>query len=161
MGVGVGASGGGEGGAVMGGRGSGMVGMSEVGRRDSGAVEGEHRGAEGGSVSATGTNEKSYKEIMEEKERVWKEEWRKRGYADDEIPSEPGSVPLPSPKKAPKEAPKVRKPPQKKKIPYDQSKSTTKELERYKIEAQQRERMEHMGKEGKYFIDCIKVCINE
>ena len=109
-------------------------------------------GASGGGAfgGALGSDEKSYKEIMEEKTRVWKEEWRKRGYSDSEIPQEPGSQALPEPKIQKAAQPKVRK-------KYAPSKNTTDELHRYQLEEEKKKSMKLMADEGEALMNCIKV----
>lgn len=150
-----GASGGGETGAPIG---------TSAARGQGGAEGSTSSGVPGGAPSY----EKSYKDIMAEKLEYWKTEWRKRGYSDDEIPAEPGSVPLPPPKeKKPPQPPPSQASPsqpsssQPKKRPkkhYGQSKSTTDELERYRIEQQRKEQMARLAEEGQSFMECIKVC---
>ena len=137
-----------------GGVGSGEGGRQEGGR-GSGAVAGGHVGTEGGGASggALESNEKSYKEILEEKSRVWKEAWRQRGYSDGEIPQEPGSQPLPEPKaKKPAQAKAKRE-----KKHYVASKSTTDELHRYQMEEDRKKVMKQMADEGEALMNCIKV----
>ena len=137
-----GASGVGEGGAPMG---------TSVARGQGGA---------GGSgvLGGAPNNEKSYKDIMADKLEYWKTEWRKRGYSDDEIPAEPGSVPLPPPKEKKPPQPPPSQPKMRPKRHYNPSKSTTDDLERYKIEQQRKEQMARLAEEGQSFMECIKVC---
>lgn len=110
------------------------------------------------SGASMNSYEKSYKEIMAEKLEYWKAEWRKRGYTDDEIPSEPGSVPLPPPKEKKPPQPPPSQPKKRPKVHYDPSRSTTDDLERYRIEEQRNKKMAHLAEEGKAFIECVKVC---
>ena len=119
-------------------------------------------GAEGTSGGATGVDDRSYKDIAAEKLEVWKEEWRKRGYTDDEIPLEPGSQPLPDAKPLPPQE-RQKKPPVRKKVKvrskdYNPGKNTTDELERYQREEVRRKEMEKMAQEGETFMKCVKVC---
>ena len=162
-----------EGGGVMGGAssgGGGVMGGASVmdGSSGSGGVMG---GASGGIMSgsgagatggAVGGNEKTYRDMHEEKLQVWKKVWKERGYDDDEIPLEPGCQPLPEYKTHVKQKP--TKPMSalktKKKIKdYDPSKNTTEELERYQREEERKKEMDKMEKEGEGLMKCVKVCM--
>ena len=154
-GPGAGASGSGVGGSGVGGSGVGGSGVGGSGVGGSGASW--ETGPEGGAV---GGGDNTFIKMMAEKERVWKEEWRKRGYRDDEIPAEPGSTDLPPPKVPEQTKKPVGRDRRKGKKPHnDPSKSATGDLDRYRREHEQKQMMDQMAQEGQVFMECIKVLL--
>ena len=117
------------------------------------------------SAGVPGSDEKSYIEKMREKMEVWRNEWKKRGYSDDEIPAEPGSQPLPEMKHPMKRSPppgqqqqeqqKAKKRVSRKDV--EPSKSALSDLERYKREEERKRKMESIGREGESLMECVKV----
>lgn len=109
---------------------------------------------------AVGGGERTYADMHEEKLQKWKEEWKKRGYRDDEIPAEPGSQPLPDYKTQQTVA---RRSSERKKgeisKKYGASKNTTEELERYQREEERKKEMDKMAVEGEGLMKCVKVCM--
>ena len=153
------ASGGGQGGGVGEGARGGYRGP------EGGAMGGVMGGAMGGE--AAGGSKKSYMEMTDDKFKVWREEWRKRGFSDDEIPREPGSQPLPEyrdhcpPPEAPaaRGAPPQRNPSLKKNVDYKQSKDSMHDLKRYQEEEERKKEMEKLGRDGESFMTCVKVSV--
>ena len=150
---GSGVGGSGVGGSGVGGSGVGGSGVGGSGVGGSGASW--ETGPEGGAV---GGGKNTFIKMVSEKERMWKEEWRKRGYRDDEIPAEPASTPLPPPK-VPEQTktPVVRDRRKGKKPHCDPSKSATGDLDRYRREAERQLVMNQMAQEGQVFMECVKV----
>ena len=119
-------------------------------------------GAGGGARVETGGvvggSDKTVLDIFSEKERVWKETWRERGYSDEEIPAEPGSTELPPPRVPEQTKKPVGRERRKGKKPdCDPSKSVMVELDRYRRDAEQKLVMNQMAQEGQIFMECIKV----
>ena len=118
-------------------------------------------GAGGGARVETGGavgGDKTVLDIFSEKERVWKETWRERGYSDEEIPAEPGSTELPPPRVPEQTKKPVGRERRKGKKPdCDPSKSVMVDLDRYRREAEQELVMNQMAQEGQIFMECIKV----
>jgi E3 ubiquitin-protein ligase RNF31 len=114
-------------------------------------------GAEGGDAG-----DKSAVDMHREKFAAWSKAWRDRGYSDEEIPKVPGSQPLP-PYKTPRP---VARPPQqskrkKKSKSCVPSKNAVDELSRYEMEAEQKEKMEQIGREGELLMQCVKFCVEK
>ena len=102
---------------------------------------------------------------MREKLEFWRNEWKKRGYSDDEIPEEPGSQPLPPVKPqqpAAQVSQKVKKKVRSKDV--EPSKNALIDLERYRREEERKQKMELIGREGEALMLCVKVsnsCFDE
>ena len=134
-------------------------------------AERNETGAEAGAVAPTSSarvpdsNEKSYIEKMREKMEVWRNEWKRRGYTDDEIPAEPGSQPLPQMKKKspqPRQQQRQQQEQQKakkrvNKKDLEPSKNALSDLERYRREEERNRKMESIGREGESLMECVKV----
>ena len=120
-----------------------------------GSAGGGARVETGGAV---GGGDKTVLDIFSEKERVWKETWRERGYSDEEIPAEPGSTELPPPRVPEQTKKPVGRERRKGKKPdCDPSKSVMVDLDWYRRDAEQKLVMNQMAQEGQIFMECIKV----
>ena len=116
-------------------------------------------GATGGGASSGGAEgklpqvspEKTYREVLKEKEEYWKNLWKKKGYKDSEIPAVGSCDPKTFPDKP--EVKREKKPKHKK-----QGEGALGDLDRYREEEKRRKRMEEMAEEGESFMQCIKVC---